>query len=535
MKKTIIILSILAAILIGAVSFSVYLVNSEMVRPKLQRGIEKVFQRPVRFRTVSMSWDHGLSLQFKNIYVYTKDGVSSPPIFGAERVNIVLDVFGLLNKKLIFGTVHIVNPDFQISRDRDRNVWLQSSQEKERGVWYRDFSTSGQAQLLSAHSEIILKKFTFDKASDFQIQLALFNRANNVFLKGTVTVSSKKVVVFNNLRLETKLETWNPAELAKAVPALNKLGLENLSGECNILISHWQALPNLLEENEATAELKNVRMVFDKLEKPLEIVSFSSALHRGKRLEISRFLAKMGDSVLSVSGESSLAAGRSPGTSLKFQMDDLDLNDFRNFFPANSPRLKGKVFLGFDGSFEGIEMPQILSSLSGTGRLVLKEGVIEDFNLLREIFSKLPVGGGSAASYLPVPLQNKLAYRRTVLGPVDCAMTVAAGQIFFDGLQVFTEDWNIFAKGVISLDGRLEVQSWIRLSPAFSYAAAQGIPELQYLMTEQNFIQIPVKIDGFLKAPRLIPDTRALAASFMASKGQELITNLIQKKMKGVV
>ena len=221
-----------------------------------------------------------------------------------------------------------------------------------------------------------------------------------------------------------------------------------------------------------------------------------------------------------------------PQVTLDVALEELSLEKLLPTSDPNAPQLQGRFSASFQGSVQGKEWPELSKTLSGQGRLALRDGVIMNLNILREIFqhlSVIPGLGESLEARLPKSYQEKLSSQNTLLGPIDLPIVLKNGTLSFEHLQVSTDTFELDGTGEISLDGGFGGQAEIRIEPELSQALAASVNEFQYLTNERGQVAFPVKIKSHLPHVSVLPDLQYIASRLAVTKASEFLGKTLER------
>jgi len=208
-----------------------------------------------------------------------------------------------------------------------------------------------------------------------------------------------------------------------------------------------------------------------------------------------------------------------------------------SFFRPSAPGgsgFQGRLSVSFQGTAEGFAWPRIARTLSGNGRLGLENGVILNFNILREVFNKLSFFPGLVETLmgrLSPSDQIKLQSPNTVFEPIDFPVSVKEGALSTDRLRLATDSLEMTGSARLSFDGILLSQSMLRIYPGFSKALTQSVKELEYLLFADGWMGFPVKIQGKINHPSFIPDVNYIGVRLAVNKTQEVLGGLFEKAL----
>ncbi len=198
----------------------------------------------------------------------------------------------------------------------------------------------------------------------------------------------------------------------------------------------------------------------------------------------------------------------------------------------NEAQVLGQLTMSFQGSASGLAWRQVSQTLSGTGRLQVKDAVIVNLNILREVFGRLSILPGlmeRLQARLPASYQAKLSARDTNFQPIDLALTAAGGQVQCRELRLTAGTFELAGAGAVGLDGGLTSQLMLRMDPELSAAILRSVKELQSLTGADGRMALPVVLQGTLPRVAVIPDVQYVASRVVTTKAEEFVGNLLQK------
>ncbi len=193
---------------------------------------------------------------------------------------------------------------------------------------------------------------------------------------------------------------------------------------------------------------------------------------------------------------------------------------------SDGPSLRGKLSGSFNGS---------LRTLTGKGNMMLEEGAVVHFNLLREVFQKISIIPGLVErllANLPSSYQEKFQSPDTVLKKITLALSVTAGSLIFRDLQIETDTFELTGSADALFDGTVGGSAVLRVDQELSAAMIHGVSELEYLADAKNRIQLPVVFQG--KSPKILvaPDLNYLTQHLLGNKVQDIVGGLLGKMLE---
>jgi len=209
-------------------------------------------------------------------------------------------------------------------------------------------------------------------------------------------------------------------------------------------------------------------------------------------------------------------------------------SDSRSHAPGQ-PAVRGRLSGSFEGALEGITPPQLLQSLTGKGTVNLSDGVIVNFNILREAFGRFSILPGlveTLLAQLPESYRQRLAAPDTVLKQSRFDLAVSGGTCALSDLRLETDTFDLTGSGQMNLQGAVNAQAVLRIEPQMSAAIGGIVKELRYLADDQGRIQFPVTIQGSAQQLTVLPDVGYLTSHLAGSAAEQLIGDLLQKVLK---
>lgn len=230
-----------------------------------------------------------------------------------------------------------------------------------------------------------------------------------------------------------------------------------------------------------------------------------------------------------------------PGTAgsveeMRLDLKGLPLQSLMAAAGPEEPQLRGVLTLGLQGRVPSLAPETLRNMIAGTGRVTLAEPVAVNFNLLREVFSRLSMLPGlvqALESRLPPEYQEKLRAKDTVLSPIDLAATLEQGGLRFENSRVRTEEFGLIASGRVGLDGVVAIAATLQIEPELSAAIVRSVKELQALANQQGELQLPLVIQGQAPQVAVLPDLKYVASRVLVTTAVDALSRLLQKPQEG--
>ena len=251
-------------------------------------------------------------------------------------------------------------------------------------------------------------------------------------------------------------------------------------------------------------------------------------------LEIKSLAARVAEGEFSSSGKVMNWLGQ-PEVSFQATLTKMDLSPWASHEPGQ-PSLEGKLAISLAVESLAGNWATILDHLSGSGRLVLTEGVIRNLNVSREVLNRIsmiPGLVGRLRERLPPEYQEKINVNDTVLEPINVPFTLNRRFLSFPDLQIVSDSFLLFGAGSLSLEGATSVQTVIHMDKYLSGAMIQTANELQYLADGEGRITLHLELQGRIPDVQTRIDLQHVAQKLAVAKGTEVLSGLLQKKLKG--
>ena len=258
------------------------------------------------------------------------------------------------------------------------------------------------------------------------------------------------------------------------------------------------------------------------------------AVIRADRVELNRFFARVAEGTVSLSGLAEQINTPQSKISFKAEVDSLKPEELITPGNANQPYLRGKLSLSFQGAAQGMG-PEALRSISGDGSLRLRDGVLANLNVLREVFSRISIIPGLAEkiqSRLPESYQQKFNERDTALQPVDLKFTARNGVFTCDDLRLATDLFALTGKGIAAPDLSFRSDMRLDIDAGLSDAIVRSVGELEPLLDQRGRMAIPVRVQGQIPRIEVAPDIDYIASRVIAQKAEDIVGNLLNKVLE---
>ncbi len=193
-------------------------------------------------------------------------------------------------------------------------------------------------------------------------------------------------------------------------------------------------------------------------------------------------------------------------------------------------KISGNLSASGSATFQGKTPESILASLKGDAQGELKNGQLDNVNLLALGLEKIPMLPGLLDSILPglsADTQQDVRQGITRFDTCRAQATMAAGVIQVAAADIATRDLTVHGQGTVNMSGPLDFKGEIRMAKAVSDVLVAKAGDLSALRDEQSRIYMPLSISGTLLKPRFIPDVDYLTRKIIASQGSEQLKQVL--------
>ncbi len=555
----------------------IILMNITITSPRLKDAavsrLEKVLGRPVAIGQLRINLWRGIEL--KGLSIKNQEDFQPGTFAQVKTLIIRYKLLPLLQRKLVIGRVILINPRILLERNRE-GKWNFSGfpVPGDKIPVSRAGFSAGEISLLISRitlsgGEVILRDETtanpppeaklealnldisnFSLSSPFRFQLSgnlAGEEPANFTLEGKADLSqpSKSNV---NLTLKNLSLSFFQPYLRGDIPFTNLTGKSNLKLNCQMdeeknlylkgkitgkdiglqFLSSPSAGEFPLERIEKVGFSLNLNSLTGKVTRPLKISRLEGNLNidggeiklsrvgvpltkirgklkiEGNKVSLSNLKANLGEGTIGLRGEIN-----SPGKDLpdfsqlaySFQVNgqNIDLNSL-----LSSTNLQGMVSGKLEGqaSFQGKRLSP--EAISGEGEIQIKEGKLRGGPLMRLL-----------VSLLGVPSLTEIDFRK-----ISTNFSLKDKLIRTDNVRLLSRDIDLFAKGSIDFNTRLNYELTLRMSPELS---AKSLFRLKYLQDKKGRTVIKAKVTGSFKHPKV--DLLGNAVEQIIRKGLENILN----------
>ncbi len=479
-------------------------------------------------------------------YLSRREIVVSKVTLDALKVSIVRDESGAINAEKIGqpanvpqssqGSAEVVSNKNPSGAMVIPNFSVKTIAVNEASVVFVDKTQKPPMRIDFSQLDIVARDFSLDKPFRFESKLAVLGSVRNFSLDGQarVDVAAQKVYL-SDVQAEFDLTKLKVDDLVAALPQVAPAGLkDNLGGQFIVETLSLSAGAKGLEQMSLQGRLQDGRIstlflpaVIEKITmdfsadaKDFDITSFSLALSSGTVTGKATIFDYMATQRLNA----------------QIQAIGVPLSAVVGGLPEGM-KLAGGVNANLILGGQNLSNPEIfLSSLKGSGQFEVKDGKLENFNLLKTVLGRIElIPGLAAAVEANMPQQYSAEYIRneTVFQKISSKIEINAGVFALPDCVVLS---NLFEADMqVKADSKLngKVSGQIKLPLDLSEYLVSQANALAYLKNGDGRIVIALtSFEGPLASLKIIPDVKALGKAAIAGEGVNQLNKFLNKALK---
>lgn len=556
MKKILIVLTVL--IVLAALAAGIFIVTFDpnRYRPIIEQKVREATGYDLTIGGIGLTLRGGLALAVNDVSL---GAGAAEPFVRIRSVAAAVDLASVLARSPRVTSIRIEQPVILIERGGDGRFNFETTAASEPPgasgpvsaqpagaalaidsvviengrIEYVDGAQKQPRKLELADLDLTVRDIAPGKPLRFNGSAALLGRSQNVRVSGQVSLSSGAAPVqISGLVLETDLEKIDYDKAIAAVPELRELVRAGWKGRLKAELSNFTPSPDALKNLESRIELDGGRLELSLAPLPIENVQARISASQG-RVRIEELAASFAGGRI---GGGALADLTGPAPAVQFTLNALDLN-VAQLLAAGVSRevLTGRLSGIFEGSSSGADAASFTRNLVGGGQISLRDAVVLNFNLVREIVQKMSILPGASESIekrLPPAYRQRLEQADTRLGPVDVPFTVAQGRVEMPQLAFGAQDFALRGSAVLHPGNVLQARASVEVAPDLSQSIVGAVDAAKYFLNPRGAMELPATIEGPLGQLKVVPDLGQATQRFVADQGQKLLSDLLSKKQE---
>jgi len=398
-------------------------------------------------------------------------------------------------------------------------------------IVFTDKGMNPPMQINLSKIDFLVNNFSLKQPFTFNGTAAVIGSEKNVSLKGQVSIDmATQAAQLNGLEVEFDLAKLAIADLVKAVPQIEAAGLTAMQGKLVVQVPSLNAGAAGLGELEFKGQLQNGKIATKMLPVPLEAITadFSANVNDFMVNHFSTHIAT-GE----ISGVAKIADYmKTMGLNAEVKVNALPLSGLVANLPEGMT-LGGAADADLTITGQNLANPDLfLGSMNGSGQFNVKDGKIENFNVLKTMLGRIP---GVAASFeASIPQQYRADYvaNQTIFQKIGSSIQITNGVIDMPDMQVLS---NLFEANMqIRTDSKLygKVSGQLKIPADLSASLSSQAAALDYLKDGEGKITISItSFEGPLASMKIMPDVKELGKVAIQGEGKRQLGNLIDKAL----
>lgn len=565
MKKLIIILLIIFVVAAAGIGIFIASFDINRFKPMVEEKVEEALGNPARIGSLFLGWDGGLAVGLRDLQVFEAGASPDEAALSVRLARAVLELGPLMKKEIKFASIVIKAPSLHAVKAQDgsfkvRGIDFNKKEEKKPGaetggasegaaaffigevriqdgvVRVTDRSFSPPVDIFLKDIDFSLKNVSLDRPMSLALQIAVFAEEQNAKARGKISLpQGEKPGLLSDFSLDVDLARLDSAQLRKQIPQLKDLKFkEDLAGKLRVSVPRMDLGGNAASDIEAQIGLSEGRIFLEDSPSAFDAIELE-AIAQGERFVLNKLQSEFAGGRVQAQGQSEYKKPNAP-MSFAFNASDLKVQQLAPQKGPGKPSVKGRLWLEFQGRGLGSNRDAVSQTLQGQGKITLREGVLVNVNVLRDVLKKMSAIPGLSEGlerHLTPNYRERLNESDTVLTPIEIPVVVRDGILYLNNFALATNDVRMRGNGRISLTGAVEASAILNIHPDLSQALMRSVNTLQYVMNQQGEIEIPVALKGTLSELKVVPDMNYILNRVVSTKGQELISDLLTKKKEG--
>lgn len=565
MKKLILVLLVIFVITAAGIGIFIASFDINRFKPMVEEKVEEALGNPARIGSLFLGWDGGLAVGLRDLQVFEAGSSPQEAALSVRLARAVLELGPLMKKEIKFASIVIKAPSLHAVKAQDgsfkvRGIDFNKKEDKKTGtgtagasegaaaffigevriqdgvVRVTDGSFSPPVDILLRDIDFSLKNVSLDRPMTLALQIAAFDEEQNTRVRGKVALpKDESPGLLTDFFLDLDLARLDSAQLRQQIPQLKDLKFkEDPSGKLHVSVPRMDLGGNGAPDIQAQIGLSEGRIFFQDSPGAFDAIELE-ATAQGERFVLNKLQSEFAGGRLQAQGQSEYKKPNAP-MSFAFSASDLKVQQLVPQKGPGKPSVKGRLWLEFQGRGLGSDRAAVSQTLQGQGKITLREGILVNVNVLRDVLKKMSAIPGLSEGlerHLTPNYRERLNESDTVLTPIEIPVVVRDGILYLNNFAVATNDVRIRGNGRISLTGAVEASAILNIHPDLSQALMRSVNTLQYIMNQQGEIEIPVALKGTLGEIKVVPDMNYILNRVVSTKGQELISDLLTKKKEG--
>lgn len=558
MKKVLLVLLFLFLLAAAGLAFFIITFDADHYRPQVTSRLQEVMGQPVEIRKITLGWDNGIALSIKGVRIFDGQGEGATPFFDLESASAGVPFAALLRGQVLVSALRIDHPFIRIVRNPDgslkglekfmagtpspesgeRNaafalaVLLDSVEIQGATLIFRDLMSPQPVEIPLERVDIRLRDVALERPVPLEVKASLFSREQNIHLDAVLKYSlARQSFSVSDAQARLALASLDPVLVERSIPSVKAADFpRGLQGAVRVSMKSFESHPQGTDMAPVDVTLDQGTLPLSGMA-PIDNVQLK-ARWTPESAVVESFSGLLAGGTLALSGDLRQVPPEPVGA-FKFTASGLDAAVLIPPASERDPYLSGVLSVVSDARVTGLSASRAIQTFTGQGRVLLKEGVIHNFNLIREVIQKLSLIPGlqrGLQERLPPDYLEQINKPDTVLAPMDVPVVMEGPRIALPQIQAASENFVITGALELTWMGGIGGRFMLRLDPYFSEALIRTVNELQYLANARGELEFPVTVQGTTARPSVGLDLQYIGSRLATAKTQELLGSIFQKK-----
>lgn len=553
MKKILIVIAILIALVALAAGILIATFDVNRFRPILVQKVREATGYDLKIGGMGLAFPGRLSLTVNDVSL---SAGAAEPFVRVRSIAAAVDLASVLARAPRVTSIRIDQPVLLIERGSDGRFNFETAttapasgsgaQDSRAGavalvvdsvviengrIEYLDGAQKPVRKLELSDLDLRINQIAAGKPLGFDGSAALLGRSQNVRVSGQVSPASGTAPLqISGVKLETDLEKIDYDKAIAAVPELRDFVRAGWKGRISAELSNFTPAPDAIKNLESKIQLDGGRLELSLAPLPVENAQARISASQG-RVRVDELAASFAGGRI---GGGALADLTGSVPAVQFTLNALDLS-VAQLASAGVSRevLTGRLSGIFEGKSSGADAAAFTANLVGGGQISLRDAVVINFNLVREIVQKMSILPGASESIekrLPPAYRQRLEQADTRLGPVDVPFTVSQGRVDIPQLALGAQDFTLRGSAVLYPGNILQAKASVEVAADLSKSIVGAVDAAKYFLNARGAMELPASIEGPLGQLKVVPDLSQATQRFVTDQGQKLLSDLLSKK-----
>ena len=559
LKKILITAAIVLLLAAAALAYFVVTFDAERYRPLLEQKVSTATGLSLRSGHLRLAWRSGLALEASDIQL-SKPGEETQAPIQVQRAGVVLEIAPLLRGQVRMGALEVSDWTVRIIRRADGRLagaadLFDSAQKTEGGsggaqaaaffvskvrllngktLFVDEMANPAHVYLLS-NIDLELNNLSPVTPAEVTLRASFLSHTQNLILAGRIRPDlAHQRVILENFKLETDLAELDADAVGAISPdaktwlADGALHGQLSAGMDSLTVGQGEVSPVVrLELRQGSLRVAESGKTFS------EITLRGLAAY--PKLTLEEVSARLGQGKIKASGKfqvtpAGVISGQFESTAVNFSLAELAPE-----VAEGEPQVEGQASFSLEGVFAGKDGAMIAQNLQGNGQISIKDGVIRNLNVIREIINKLALIPGlreKFSSRLSADYQKRLDARDTYFVVSEIPLQIANGTLSADPISLSSDSLEIFASVQIFFSGPVSGRGMVAIDSEFSEALSRSINELDTLRDTKGRMLFPLVVRGTAARPEITLDFNDIGQRLAVAATQQVLSGLLGGKKK---